>query len=182
MLASQQRAPSHVTPYHHLIEALGRRHRCLDRQAANVLPSLLQQRDEVVDGQHDVGDELILSHANVSDSDTHAENLLQLELDGGLDLVDLARQILVVGDWGREFTSCRHVRDWIDMRRIAGSLPLERPGPNRRGICLMRVSEATKASYLRASFLINFLFLLSFFKSSEDMASIPPCLARSISC
>jgi hypothetical protein len=46
----------------------------------------------------------------------------------------------------------------------------------------MRVSEATKASYLRASFLINFLFLLNFFKSSEDMASIPPCLARSISC
>ena len=106
MLASQQRAPSHVTPYHHLIEALGRRHRCLDRQAANVLPSLLQQRDEVVDGQHDVGDELILSHANVSDSDTHAKNLLKLELDGGLDFGDLGRQILVVGDWGREFTSC----------------------------------------------------------------------------
>ena len=59
---------------------------------------------------------------------------------------------------------------------------MERPGPKRRGICLMRVSEATKASYLRASFLINFLFLLSFFKSSEDMASTPPCLARSISC
>ena len=59
---------------------------------------------------------------------------------------------------------------------------MERPGPKRRGICLIRVSEATKASYLRASFLINFLFLLSFFKSSEDIASTPPCLARSISC
>src|SRR5271154_1502552 len=64
-----------------------------------------------------------------------------------------------------------------------GNLPaLERPGPRRRGICLMSVSEATKASYLRASFLISFLFLLSFFRSSADMASKPWCLARSMSC
>jgi hypothetical protein len=42
-----------------------------------------------------------------------------------------------------------------------GNLPaLERPGPKRRGICLIRESEAMKASYLRASFLISFLFLL----------------------
>ena len=41
-----------------------------------------------------------------------------------------------------------------------GNLPaLERPGPRRRGICLMRASEAMKASYLRASFLMSFLFL-----------------------
>ena len=39
------------------------------------------------------------------------------------------------------------------------SLPLDRPGPRRRGICLIRESEATKASYLRASFLMSFLFL-----------------------
>ena len=59
---------------------------------------------------------------------------------------------------------------------------MERPGPKRRGICLIKVSEATKASYLRASFLMSFLFLFNFFKSSELMASTPPCLARSISC
>jgi len=69
------------------------------------LPSLLQERNEVVDSQHDVGDELVLSHANVADSDTHAQNLLQLELDGALDFVDLAAQVFVVGDWGWEFTS-----------------------------------------------------------------------------
>ena len=92
--------------YHHLVKALGRRHRCLDRQAAHVLPALLQERHEVVDGQHDVGDQLILSHANIADGDTHAQDLLQLELDCRLDFVDLAAQILVVGDWGREFTSC----------------------------------------------------------------------------
>jgi len=39
--------------------------------------------------------------------------------------------------------------------------PLERPGPRRRGICLIRVSEARKASYFFASFLTSFLFLLS---------------------
>lgn len=46
----------------------------------------------------------------------------------------------------------------------------------------MRVSEAMKASYLRASFLMSFLFLLSFLRSSALMASTPPCLARSMSC
>jgi len=65
-----------------LVDALGWRHRCLHGQAADVLPALLQQGDEVVDGQHNVGDQLILSHADVSDSNTHAENLLKLELDG----------------------------------------------------------------------------------------------------
>lgn len=88
-----------------LVEALRRRHGGLDGQGANVLPSLLQERHEVVDGQHDVGDQLILAHADVSDSDTHAQDLLQLELDGRLDFSDLGAQIFVVGDWGGEFTS-----------------------------------------------------------------------------
>ena len=43
-----------------------------------------------------------------------------------------------------------------------GNFPaLERPGPSRRGICLIRASEAKKASYFFASFLTSFLFLLS---------------------
>ena len=67
-------------------------------------------------------------------------------------------------------------------RGRASNIPLERPGPKRRGICLIKVSEAIKASYLRASFLMSFLFLLSFFKSSEDIASTPWCFALSISC
>lgn len=149
------------------------------------MPSLLQERNEVVDGQHDVRDQLILGHAHVSDSDTHAEHLLQLELDGRLDFIDLLLELFVVRDWGGEFTSCRsstlafvHNCGMPKQRNI----PFERPGPKSRGICLIKVSEATKASYFRASFLISFLFLLSFFKSSEDMASTPACLARSISC
>jgi hypothetical protein len=101
----QQLSKECPTVTHHLVETLWWGHRSLDGQGANVLPSLLQERNEVVDSQHDVGDELVLSHANVADSDTHAQNLLQLELDGALDFVDLAAQVFVVGDWGWEFTS-----------------------------------------------------------------------------
>jgi hypothetical protein len=93
------------TRYDHLVEALGRRHRSLDRQAAHILPALLQQRDEVVDGQHDVGDQLVLGHADIANSNTHTQDFLQLELDGALDFVDLGGQVFVVGDGGGEFTS-----------------------------------------------------------------------------
>jgi hypothetical protein len=90
-----------VTPQR-LVDALGRRHGSLDGEGPNVLPSLLQQRDEVVNGQHDVTDQLILSHANVSDSDTHAQHLLELELDGALDVGHLVVEVFGVGHWGGE--------------------------------------------------------------------------------
>jgi hypothetical protein len=76
-----------------------------DGQGSNVLPSLLQQRDEVVDGQHDVSDQLVLGHANVSDGNTETENLLELELDGALDVGDLGGEVLSVGDGGGELSS-----------------------------------------------------------------------------
>jgi len=86
-----------------LVHSLGRTHGGLDGQAAHVLPSLLQQADQVVDGQHDVGDELVLGHADVAHGDTHAQDLLQLELDGRLDLGDLGSEIFGVRDRGGEF-------------------------------------------------------------------------------
>lgn len=91
----------------YLVKSLGRRHGRLDNQGANVLPSLLQQADQVVDGQHDVGDELVLSHSDISDSNTHTQDLLQLELDGRLDISHLVVEILGVGDRGGEFSSCK---------------------------------------------------------------------------
>ena len=51
-------------------------------QRFDVLPILLEQRDEEVDAQHNVSKHLILSHFNVSDGDAQAQNLLQLELNG----------------------------------------------------------------------------------------------------
>lgn len=89
-----------------LVETLGGRHGSLDGQATNVLPALLQQRDQVVDGQHDVANQLLLGHANVADGDTHAQNLLELELDGGLDLGDLVGEVVGVGDGGGELAGC----------------------------------------------------------------------------
>lgn len=46
---------------------------------------------------------------------------------------------------------------------------LFKPGPKRRGICLMTASEARKAWYFLASFFTSFLFLLSFFSASTSM-------------
>ncbi len=62
------------------------------------MPSLLKKRHKVVDSQHDVTDELVLSHTNIADGDTHAENLLKLELDGGLDIVHLLGKVFGVGN------------------------------------------------------------------------------------
>jgi len=73
-----------------LEEALRGRHGSLNGKASDVLPALLQQGDQVIDGQHDVGDQLFLLHSDIPDGDTHTENLLELELNGRLNLVDLA--------------------------------------------------------------------------------------------
>lgn len=72
----------HTQPRSRLIQPLWRRHRCLDRQAPYILPPFLQQADQVVDGQHYVGYQLILRHAHVPNCNSQAENLLQLKLDG----------------------------------------------------------------------------------------------------
>merc|ERR1719305_988566 len=49
-----------------------------------------------------------------------------------------------------------------------GNLPaLFRPGPRRRGIFLMSVSDDRKASYCAANFFTIFLFLLNFLRSSS---------------
>lgn len=113
--------------------------------------------------QHDIGKNLILSHLDVSDSDTQAENLLELELDGRTDLSELVGEVFGVGHRGGELSSLstkKHVRKWSQKRKKL-YVPFERPGPSKRGICLMRASEARKASYFLASFFTSFLFLLS---------------------
>jgi len=102
-----------------LIETLWWRHGSFDGQATNVLPALLQQGDQVVDSQHDITDQLILSHTDIADSDTHAENLFELELYGGLDVSDLVGEIFGMGDWGWEFASlgeagAEETRDLLD--------------------------------------------------------------------
>ena len=132
--------------------------------------------------QHDVGKDLVVGHLDVADSDTQAKDLLKLELDRRANLGDLVVEVLRVRDGGGELASCGAVNFcFCAERKGKVYIPLERPGPRRRGICLMRASEARNASYFLASFLTSFLFLLSFFKSSTDMYSRSICLARSMS-
>jgi len=85
-----------------LVDTLRWGHGRLNGKRANVLPPFLQEGDKVVDSQHDVSDEFVLRHADVSNSDAHADNLLKLELDGALDLGDLVGQVFGVRDWGGE--------------------------------------------------------------------------------
>jgi hypothetical protein len=106
-----------LTPAKHLVETLGGAHGSLEGEGANVLPALLEEGDEVVDGQHDVANELLIGHVDVADSDTHAENLLELELDGGLDVGDLGGEVLVVGDRGGELTGCE--RELVNCARLS---------------------------------------------------------------
>jgi len=62
-------------------------------------------------------------------------------------------------EWGT-FQLGKHRSDLGRHIKIA-CLPLDKPGPRRRGICLIKASDARKASYFFASFLTSFLFLLS---------------------
>jgi len=98
-------ARGHPEEVSRLEETDGLAHRRLDVKRLDVLPVLLEQGDQEVDAQHDVGKDLVLSHGDVADSDTQAKNLLQLELDGGLDLNKFVAEILSVGDWGGELSS-----------------------------------------------------------------------------
>ena len=79
-------------------------------EGLHVLPVLLQQGDEEVHGQVHVLSQLLLSHLHVADGDVEAENLLHLELDGGLEVEHLGLDVIIVGDEGGELASLS--RSW----------------------------------------------------------------------
>lgn len=97
-----------------LVQPFRRRHRRLYRQAAHILPPLLQQRNEIIDGQHDVPDQLILRHAHIAYRHAQTEHLLQLELDCGFDFGGFGVEIFRVGYRGGEFAGYMGwVRSWL---------------------------------------------------------------------
>ena len=63
------------TSFPSLIQTLTGAHGALDVQRADVLPVLLQQRHQEVDGQTDVGGQVIRLHGNVADSHGQAQDL-----------------------------------------------------------------------------------------------------------
>jgi len=73
-------------------------------EGLDVVPVLLEEGDQEIDGHHAVLTELITGHANIADGDTHAQDLLELELDVGFHVVALLLDVVVVGDQGGELT------------------------------------------------------------------------------
>ena len=59
--------------------------------------------------QHDIAENLVISHLDVADGDTQAKDLLQLELDSRADLSQLVVQVLSMGHRSRELASCKQV-------------------------------------------------------------------------
>jgi len=85
-----------------LVEPLDLAHGGLDVEGLHVLPVLLQQGHQEVHGQVDILGELLLGHLHVAHSNIEAENLLHLELDGGLEVEALRVNVIGVGDQGGE--------------------------------------------------------------------------------
>jgi len=90
-----------------LEQSSGLAHGGFQMKRPNVLPILLQERNQEVDGHHSVGQKLIRVLSNVTDSDSHAQDLLQLELDGGFDISNLVGEIFGVRNGCRELASLR---------------------------------------------------------------------------
>lgn len=102
-----------------LVDTDGLSHGGLDEEGLDVLPVLLEEGDEEVDAEHGVSSQFILGHGSMTDGSSQTEDLLELELDGSLDLGDLLGQVLVVGNGGGELTGLvqartQETRDLLD--------------------------------------------------------------------
>ena len=73
---------------------------------------LLEEGGKEVEGHDDVLSEFLIIHGLVSDGDVEVGNLLQLPLDGSLNIVDLLLNWLVVSHWLREHTNS--VKNWTE--------------------------------------------------------------------
>ena len=77
-------------------------------EGLDILPVLLQQRHEEVHGKMDVLSQLLLGHLNIANGNIQAENLLHLELDGGLQVEHLRLDVIGVGDQAGELASLKN--------------------------------------------------------------------------
>jgi len=93
-----------------LVESNWGSHGALDVERSDVLPLLLQQGHQEIDGHVDVLDELIIAHLHVTDGDGQAENLLHLELDGGFHLANLGVHVVASGEDRWKLTSLVETR------------------------------------------------------------------------
>mmetsp|Transcript_4898 Transcript_4898/g.9714 ORF Transcript_4898/g.9714 Transcript_4898/m.9714 type:complete len:229 (+) Transcript_4898:142-828(+) len=86
------------------VDLEGGAHGRLDVQHLDVLPVLLEERDQEVHGQLHVEGNIGGRHVHIGNGQRHAHNLLHLELDGGLDSLDLLLDVIVLVKHGGELT------------------------------------------------------------------------------
>lgn len=169
----------------HLIDSVGWTHRTLDVQRSNVLPVLLQQRDQEVDGQVDVGGQLFQLHANIANSngqtqDLERERQITIRIYSIRDRDRDLRHAFFIWNLMVLFNSSTlagMLSPWLSGE---GNLPaLLRPRPRTFCNCLITVSEARKASYELANFLTFLFSLFNFLRSSRVMHGMLLALASS---
>ena len=85
-------------------------HSRLDVDGLKVMPSFLEEGSKEVESHHDVDLELFIRHVDVSNSASHASNLLELELDRGTSILNFLGKRLGVGHDKRE--SVNSVENW----------------------------------------------------------------------
>merc|ERR1740117_687054 len=93
-------------------------HGALHVQSLDIVPVLLQQRNQEVDSHQRILPNLICCHVHMPDGNTHTENLLQLKLHLAADLGDLRFEIVSVLNEGWElasFVQARSQETW-DLR------------------------------------------------------------------
>jgi hypothetical protein len=91
---------------------------------------LFEKGDEEVDRKDGVCGDLRFGHIDVSDGDSHAQNLLELELDSGLDFKNLPCHIVVRREQSRELTSL--VEAGTENTGLSGKIAFERRADARR--------------------------------------------------
>jgi len=85
-------------------------HGRLDVNSFHVMPSLLQQGSQEVEGHNGVLSDLFISHGFVSNGNVQVGNFLKLPLDGSSSVIDLLGDIVILGDWCWEHTNS--VKNW----------------------------------------------------------------------
>ena len=97
----------------------------------HVVPSLLEEGDEEVEGHHDVDTELFISHSLGTNSGGEAGDLLELPLNGGTDVLYLLADGVVVGnDLGEHLDSVK------DGSNNDGNLLEDGIGSDKEGVFL----------------------------------------------
>ena len=117
---------------HSLIEALGLAHGRFQGKRADILPVLLEERNQEVHGLICVGQDLLLGHLDVTNGDSKGKHLLHLKFNCAAHIINAILKILLVVDEDRKLASLVQTRT-----NDLGNL-LDKGGGSKKGIVLLR--------------------------------------------